>query len=93
MYMQTFIRYKLFVGEPATIEEVTKAVAHFMDGATIYEARGLWKGNTERSIVVEILMEDNHDDLDIRTLALALKHRFNQECVLVTRDEIRAAFI
>ncbi len=79
--------YRLYVGEttPAGVLAVLNARGF---NATVYApASGLWDCITEPCVVAEII-RDELDDGCIRSLARALAHQFDQDCVLVTRSDI-----
>jgi len=52
------------------------------DGATIYETIGIWKGDTEYSLVIEIFCAQNQDHA-VRAFADHLKSELQQESVMV----------
>lgn len=91
--------YKLYVGH-GDVGEVAEVVKHYTDNATLTPAKGLWKGETEASTVITILAPPTHDtedcasfglfcgDASARGLAAALRDRFDQDCILVTRTEV-----
>jgi len=90
-------RHRGYVGANETGQvETEKVFATLSDaglpGATIYPATGLWEGQTEKSVVVEVLGE-LPNKLDGRELARSLAVRLNQQCVLYTRDTVDVAFI
>lgn len=64
----------------------------FPDGFTLFSAQGIWKGQTEGTMVFEFLL-DSLDTSKARTLAVELKDRFGQECVIFTTEHINGEFI
>ena len=94
-------RYQIFCGlrNEADKKKLEEIVSRFFEGATITDARGLWRRQAEDSRVVEILVGDPHmkqEGLDgaikadavIMGLAESLKHELGQECVLVIPQKI-----
>lgn len=56
-----------------------------IDGATILEAQGLWKGNSEASTVIELIGEPF---VKVQSLAIDLKIELNQDAVYITRHQV-----
>ena len=65
---------------------------HQLDGATIYEATGVWKGETEPTMIVEIL-SIAHIEPIISKIASNLRDEFAQECVMVTTEHATLEFV
>lgn len=67
----------------------------YTDSATIYDAQGMWKGASEGSKVIEILVSDGKDALLalVNTMATDLKFELNQEAVLITTQVVLGVFI
>ena len=64
------------------------------EGFTILQAQGYWKGQSESSLVIEILAEGTeHDEAKIFALAERIKACNKQESVLVTAQIIEAKFV
>jgi PII-like signaling protein len=64
-----------------------------IEGATIYDATGYWKGDVEPSTVIEVVHEDPAAIVSIRDAALFLKRFLHQESVLVTTQEANVDFL
>lgn len=86
------IEYRLFLGR---LTRDARVVSHFdfaqfvdaeiiprFDGFTVYDAQGFWKGQSERTTVVEILASPL-DATKVRDIAKAYAARFDQESVLI----------
>lgn len=60
-------------------------------GATITAGVGIWKGQRERSLVIELLDFENDPKFSRKVMALAdaLRYQGKQESVLVTQELIR----
>lgn len=58
-------------------------------GATLYDATGLWLGERENTIVIELVLEKfqaNHDTL--KEIAVILRKCFNQDAVMMTTTKL-----
>lgn len=64
-----------------------------IDGATLYDATGYWKGDVEPSTVIEVVHDDPAAIISIRDAALFLKRFLHQESVLVTTQEANVDFL
>lgn len=62
-----------------------------IDGSTVYDATGCWKGDTEPCTVIEIVHEDNYGS--IRDAALFLKRFLHQESVMVVTQSAAVDFL
>lgn len=72
---------------------IRERLADLFQAATIIDSVGFWEGKQEPSKVIEILRdEDDGNGLifkdKVNTLAEELKARLNQDCVLVTSEDI-----
>lgn len=67
-------------------------VSEYFQGYTVYNAVGVWKGETESSITFEII-GDEFDRIKILELSTRLRDKFEQESVLVTEEPVTANFI
>ena len=84
------IKYRIYT-QNKRLKWIKQVLNEFFDGYTIYKTEGYWKGITERSIVIEIIVPDNQfrwRELQIRTLVSMLKGYNKQKSVLVTKDNI-----
>lgn len=63
---------------------------HGFYGATIYNASGLWYGETEATLNVEIVAPQQHvDDYTMANIGYAFQKEFNQLSVMVTVHELK----
>lgn len=69
--------------EPSSVANIA---ARYFEGATVYDAFGLWRGALELSVVVEVY-GDEEELKKAEQLAVELKQFFAQESVLVTASE------
>ena len=67
-------------------------VDRYFEGYTVYLGIGIWKGETEPNLTVEII-GDEFDRIKILELVTHLRDDFKQECVLVTEEPVTANFI
>jgi len=81
------IRWRIYTEDLPPIRDV---VAKLLTGATLVAAQGIWKGQVERSLIVEVIEEDA--DL-IRRVAEEIKTRGGQEAVLVTQEPLTQAVL
>lgn len=85
--------------------EVIDLITEYVEGGTFYEAKGLWKGSTENSLVFEVvdirdsMTADFRDELDesnisdpVEYLKDVLVTEFNQESVMVKRSDAEVSF-
>lgn len=79
---------------PIEPQEVIDRISRYVDAGTFKEAKGLWNGELENSLVFECVdIEDhliNHDD--VMDLKDELETVFNQESVMVETLEVDVAF-
>lgn len=69
-------------------------LSHGIEGATLYDAKGIWIGVSEPTIVIEVLIEDGRLQGDtIRAVAYELKQRLHQRSIMVTQDRVSVDFI
>lgn len=92
-------RYKVYLGlnNPKTNKEYSKddVINHIktlFDYATILEAKGIYKGETETTLIIEIISNDFTDD-EIKNVCKYLRNRYQQECVMFTKDIINMEVI
>lgn len=84
------IQYKIYT-QNYRLKWIKQVCSELFDGYTIYKTLGYWKGTKEKSIVIEIIVADNHfrwTELKIKTLVSMLKGYGKQESVLVTKNHI-----
>ena len=76
---------------------VGRVLASFgIDGATIFPAVGIWRGEQEHSIVidvVDIFWDTWTNDKGVKDVADKLRVAFDQDFVLVTEHSITASLV
>ncbi len=92
-------RTRLFVGletaeNHATIapEEVIGYIKQFVDAGTFYESLGLWKGETENSIVFEVMDFNSNSDIALSELKEGLEEEFSQDSVMIEETGVEVSF-
>jgi ferredoxin len=65
---------------------------HGLDAYTIIESRGMYRGKTEMSVVIEFIEADERTP-DMLKLAQSIGDAFEQESVLLTQSEVEVYFV
>ncbi len=84
--------YKIYLGletkqgKVIDISEVYSYLSELgIEGATIIETMGFYKGTLEKSCIIELIIKsDVYTKISLLTIADAIKEKFNQEEVLCT---------
>lgn len=91
--------YRIYLGlnNPKTNIEYNKekSIQHLktlFDNATIYTAIGLFKNKLETTLVIELIQFDNFDN-EVKNICKYLKNKYNQECVMFTKQLIESGVI
>lgn len=92
-------RYKIYLGlnNPKTNieynkDDVINHIKTLFDYATIYQAKGLYKNEAETTLIIEVISNDFTDD-EIKNACKYLKNRYQQECVMFTKDIVNMEVI
>jgi hypothetical protein len=74
---------------------VNNEIASRLDGFTLTEAKGYWKGQPERTFVLTVLHDDadNGASMACEEIAESYKTQFRQDSVLVTSLPTVATFV
>ena len=84
--------YKLYT-EDKNRDKIIEIVSNYFDGFTVYPATGLYKGQKEASLVIEIAVKAAAYDAEqsVWFIIKKIKQANNQESVglVVTKDEMR----
>jgi hypothetical protein len=83
--------YRLFT-EDKNHKDIEKIVSRYFDGFTIIPALGYWKGERERSLIIEISSETDEES-QIRQLASEIKLYNHQQSVLIERVQTADSFV
>ena len=63
---------------------------HDIFGATLYDVSGLWHGESENTVVIEIVMKDVFVNQEwLSSIGYALRMAFNQATVMMTVQELK----
>ena len=92
-------RYRIYLGlsvPNSTIEhnkdDVINQIKFLFDYATIYQGKGLYKNQLETTLIIEIISNDFTDN-EIKNVCNYLKNRYQQECVMFTKDIVNMEVI
>ena len=92
-------KYKIYLGLnnlKTNIEynkdDVINHIKTLFDYATIYQAKGLYKNELETTLIIEIISND-FTDSEIKNVCKYLKNKYEQECVMFTKDIINMEVI
>lgn len=86
--------YRIYTERPDAHDQrhIIAEVAKKFDGVTFYETLGLWKGQTEDSLVIE-LIADKSRRFDVEHwLVPWLRGYLSQESVMFTEQEVDVSF-
>lgn len=72
-----------------------KLSQHNIKGATFYSTVGMWEGNFEESLVIELLhnKDDKWEESDVNFIASWYKDFYDQDAVLVTKHLVEGEVI
>lgn len=98
MIRKQYDRYRLYIGSDNKTKQLhpdlEKWIKSHLTGCTMMRGTGIWQGMTEESLIVEILIPSADSALlNIRSLAVLCKKRFNQDSVMLTVDKTVAEFL
>lgn len=83
------ISYKIYT-ENKNINSIRQIVkSYFPQGATLYEAQGIFENNVEDSLVIEVIVDQSRE-ADIVTLAKDIKFFNKQRAIKVTSLQLRS---
>ena len=92
-------RYRIYLGlnNPATNKEynpvgVINDIKWLFDYATIYQGKGLYKNQLETTLIIELITNDLNDK-EVCNICNYLKNRYEQECVIYTKDIVNIEVI
>jgi len=93
------LNYKIYLGSDNKTKKIDDfyyktavyVLNKYVEGYTIYKGQGIWNGQTEDSLIIDIIKDK--EDNSIKELAKELKEVLKQEAVLVVVNDINANFI
>ena len=92
-------RYRIYLGlnNPKTNieynkDDVINHIKTLFDFATIYQVKGIYKNETETTLIIEVISND-FTDSEIKNVCKYLKNRYQQECVMFTKDIVNMEII
>lgn len=87
-------RYRIYLGlnNPKTNieydkQDVINHIKTLFDYATIYQGQGIYKTQSKTTLIIEHIT-DNIFDTEIKNVCKYLKNRYQQECIMFTKDTI-----
>lgn len=87
-------KYTIYLGlqNPETSSEyceleVIEQIKTLFNYATIYHSQGLYIGGLETTLVIEIISDKFTDNM-IKNICTYLKNKYEQECVMYTKQNI-----
>lgn len=83
------IAYRIYTEDLPIVREY--AISQF-EGCTIISTLGVWKGTSEKAIIIEVLKEEPSDDA-ILFACKVIKGIGKQEAVLYTKHEVKGDFV
>ena len=89
--------YRFFVVSNNTTKKLEKKkalsiISQVLEGFTVYDAVGYWKGTQERSMIVET-MQDEEQEPHMQTLARDIAHALKQDAVALDKIPSTVQFI
>lgn len=84
--------HKQLYSDNAINNTIITIITKYVDGATLYECDGLYKGEIEKSMRVEIITKYSIDDTILQIIYL-IKTRLNQESIMVEIQESNIMFV
>ncbi len=86
-------RYRIYTENGyLAISTIQTMVLWYFLGCTIIETHGMYKGVRENGLIVEIITERVQHD-KIEKVCKEINRIHNQECCLVTCEEVHAVFV
>ena len=74
-------------------EEAKRLTAEHFDGATFFNAEGMWRGKLEKVLIIELWDRPVFGEAKIYALANVLGHVYRQENVAVVFTENDVVFV
>jgi hypothetical protein len=90
--------YRIYT-EAKNVDGIKNLVKFYFDGTTIYMTDGFFEGQSEKSLVIEVILDREWGDgphpnySKVRTFAEFLKNSNEQKSVLITRTEVEVEII
>lgn len=73
-------------------EDVIDSIKEVVDAGTFKEGKGLWKGETENTLIFEVADLRENSEFTAEELKKSLEKEFNQESIMVKRYGADAMF-
>ena len=91
MEVETMVAYRIYT-ERKNIGGIKEILDDGFDGYTLIDTVGVWEGETESSLIIEIIGEENQA-YDIRTVAQVIGRLNCQDAVLITQAVVKGELI
>jgi Protein of unknown function (DUF3574) len=72
---------------------IHEVIVPLFDGFSVSNVQGYWRGQSEDTVVFEIISDTYLAPVKIQTIAEKYKLRFDQESVLVTSTDVNKKFV
>ena len=82
------IRYTLYTERKENLPEL---VSRYFDGATLYDAQGLWQKVLELSAAIVILGSEE-DESRVLDLAATIKRENEQQALIMEKESVEVAY-
>jgi predicted RNA-binding protein with PIN domain len=95
MTFEKKMRYRIYTENvDLAVMKIQIVVNWHFPGCTIIHADGVYQGVKEKSLVIEIITETNHEyDKRIEKICKEINRIHQQECCMVTRENIDVAIV
>ena len=84
-------RYRIYT-EHVNFHGIRDILDKYFDGYTTYTGMGVWQGETERNLTIEIITLESRA-VDIEAACRKINRANKQACCFVTVDRVLAVFI
>jgi len=94
IYATKWTLHTEWMSDENTIEVIFPILDELLDGYTATRAEGVWNGNHEQSLVIEIIQElSGHNSRTIETAARRICRANNQDAVMVTSEHVNMRLV
>ena len=80
-------RYRVYTENVNYDETLALAKSTLPESFTVFHAQGFYQGAPEKTLVFEVIADDTHA---VTAFAYRVKKQNNQDCVLVTAEEVNS---
>ncbi len=83
--------YRIYTEKTEHLPEVIACIDKYLDGYTVIRAAGVWKGQSEKSLIIETISDQPYELF--KELAQDIKRINHQASVLLTVQPVDAEFV